>query len=40
LTFKRQQKTNLKKSFFASYFLAVHLHHLKKIKSPKEVKKQ
>ncbi len=32
-----QQKTNFLKSFFAYYFLKVHLHHFSKIKSPKEV---
>jgi len=31
-----QQKTNLKKSFSAYYFLKVHLHNFSKIKSPKE----
>ena len=35
-----QQKTNLKKSFSAHYFLKVHLHHFSKIKSQKEVTKQ
>jgi hypothetical protein len=37
---RRQQKTNLKKSLSVYYFLKVHLHHLSKIKSPKEVTKQ
>jgi hypothetical protein len=35
-----QQKTNLKKSFPAHYFLKVLLHHFSKIKSQKEVTKQ
>ncbi len=34
---RRQQKTYLKKSFSASYFLQVHLHNFLKIKSQKEV---
>ncbi len=34
------KKLIFKKSFFAYYFLKVHLHHFSKIKSPKEVKKQ
>jgi hypothetical protein len=35
-----QQKTNLKKSFSAYYFLKVLLHHFSKITSQKEVTKQ
>jgi hypothetical protein len=30
-------KTNLKKKFPADYFLKLHIHHLFKEKSPKEV---
>ena len=37
---RRQQKTNLKKSYSAYYFLKVHLHHFSKIKSQKEVIQQ
>jgi hypothetical protein len=33
------QDANKKRSFFAYYFLKVHLHHFSKIKSPKEVTK-
>jgi len=32
------KKTNL--SYFAYYFLKVHLHHFSEIKSPKELTKQ
>jgi hypothetical protein len=32
----RQQKTNLKRSFSAYYFLKVHLHNFSKIKSKKD----
>jgi hypothetical protein len=34
-----QQKTHLKKSFSALYFLKILLHHFSKIKSQKEVTK-
>jgi hypothetical protein len=34
------QDANKKLIFSAYYFLNVHLHHLSKIKSPKEVTKQ
>jgi hypothetical protein len=37
---RRQQNTNLKKSFSAFYFLKVHLHHFSKIKSWTEVAQQ
>ena len=37
---RRQQKTNLKRSFSAYYLLKVHLHHFSKIKRHKEVKNQ
>ncbi len=38
---RRQQKTNLKKSFFfCLLLLKVNLHNFSKIKSPKEAKKQ
>jgi hypothetical protein len=33
---RRQQKTNLTRSFSAYYFLYAHLHHVSKIKSPME----